>query len=88
MGARRSTASDAPRTPLPATDLQPGQTIMPWKGVELDPATGPSEPGSPLIIQRRGGACGVGWPFGLAAMDVRDPLARAERSEVTRRPRW
>jgi branched-chain amino acid transport system substrate-binding protein len=71
-----STAPDAIRAALLATDLKPEQTIMPWKGVKFDPATGQNELGTPLITQWRGGALRVVWPFELAAMDVLYPLPK------------
>jgi branched-chain amino acid transport system substrate-binding protein len=71
-----STAPDAIRTALQATDLKPEQTIMPWKGVKFDPATGQNELGTPLITQWRGGALRVVWPFDLAALDVLYPLPK------------
>ena len=71
-----STAPDAIRQALLATDLKPEQTIMPWKGVKFDPATGQNELGTPLITQWRGGALRVVWPFELAAMDVLYPLPK------------
>jgi branched-chain amino acid transport system substrate-binding protein len=71
-----STAPEAVRSALLATDLKPEQTIMPWKGVKFDPATGQNELGTPLITQWRGGALRVVWPFELAAMDVLYPLPK------------
>jgi branched-chain amino acid transport system substrate-binding protein len=71
-----STAPEAIRAALLATDWKPEQTIMPWKGVKFDPATGQNELGTPLITQWRGGALRVVWPFELAATDVLYPLPR------------
>jgi len=70
------TDPEAIRKALLATDLKPEQTIMPWKGVKFDPATGQNELGTPLITQWRGGALRVVWPFDLAAMDVLYPLPK------------
>jgi branched-chain amino acid transport system substrate-binding protein len=71
-----STDPEAIRKALLATDLKPEQTIMPWKGVRFDPATGQNELGTPLITQWRGGALRVVWPFDLAAADVLYPLPK------------
>jgi branched-chain amino acid transport system substrate-binding protein len=71
-----STSPEALRQALLATDLKPEQTIMPWKGVKFDPATGQNELGTPLITQWRGGALRVVWPFDLAAVDVLYPLPK------------
>jgi branched-chain amino acid transport system substrate-binding protein len=71
-----STDPEALRKALLATDLKPEQTIMPWKGVRFDPATGQNELGTPLITQWRGGALRVVWPFELATTDVLYPLTK------------
>lgn len=71
-----STDPEAIRKALLATDLKPEQTIMPWKGVRFDPATGQNELGTPLITQWRGGQLRVVWPFELAALDVLYPLPK------------
>lgn len=72
----RSTDPEAIRKALLATDLKPEQTIMPWKGVKFDPATGQNELGTPLITQWRDGKLRVVWPFDLAAVDVLHPLPK------------
>jgi branched-chain amino acid transport system substrate-binding protein len=72
----RSTEPEALRQALLATDLKPGDLIMPWKGVKFDPATGQNESGTPLMTQWREGQLRVVWPFDLAAVDVLYPLPR------------
>jgi len=71
-----STDPEAIRKALLATDLKPGQLIMPWKGVKFDPATGQNESGTPLITQWRGGQLKIVWPFDLASTDVLYPLPK------------
>ncbi|HMD03389.1 MAG TPA: hypothetical protein VKG44_10550, partial [Candidatus Baltobacteraceae bacterium] len=69
----KSTAPEAIRSALAATDIPGARTIMPWKGIKFD-ARGQNVEGSGIIVQIQGGEYQTVWPAKYATKPVAWPL--------------
>ncbi len=70
-----STAPDAIRTALMATNIDGKKTIMPWKGIKFD-ATGQNVFGAGILVQIVDGKYHTVWPFEMATRPVVWPMPK------------
>jgi branched-chain amino acid transport system substrate-binding protein len=68
-----STDADAIMAALRATDIPPGETIMPWKRIHFD-ATGQNPDATPIMIQFQQGSFKTIWPPDAASTTVVWPM--------------
>ncbi len=69
-----STAPEAIRQALLATDIPPDQLIMPWAGIRFDPANGQNTKGKGIIVQIQEGVYHTVWPWELASKPIIWPM--------------
>jgi branched-chain amino acid transport system substrate-binding protein len=70
-----STDAEKIRAALESTDLGADKLIMPWRGVKFDAKTHQNVLGQGILVQVQDGKYQVVYPFDLAAVEVRWPLA-------------
>ncbi len=75
INAAGSTAPEAIRKALAATNIDGKQTIMPWKGIKFD-ATGQNINGNGILVQIIDGKYNTVWPFELATREVVWPMPK------------
>ena len=71
-----STDPAAIRQALLATNLGPEQMMMPWAGVQFDPANGQNMKARGIMVQVQDGKYRTVWPFDVAQVAAKVPMPK------------
>jgi branched-chain amino acid transport system substrate-binding protein len=69
-----STDPEAIRQALLATNMGPEQMMMPWAGVQFDPATGQNMKARGIMVQVQDNVYRTVWPFDVAQVEAKAPM--------------